>query len=165
MEKVPHERIHPDPCVTMGSPKSYSATLKQWQRNIHQTINWPVFLSSVSFLSSSILAFFAPFLWSATFLRPPSPSSSESENSSSQAIRLSDARTDTQHHRFNNHSIYYTYISSYNIQVSPLSTNGIFSKYTKCRSSEHSHICVFTHNKIVNINSALRYQETKSTCN
>lgn len=54
----------------------------------------PVFFSSPSFLSSSTLGLFAPFLWLATFFLPPSPSSSESENSSSQAILLSEARTE-----------------------------------------------------------------------
>lgn len=54
----------------------------------------PVFLSSPSFLSSSTLGLFTPFLWLATFFLPPSPSSSESENSSSQAILLSVARTE-----------------------------------------------------------------------
>lgn len=53
----------------------------------------PTFFSSPSFLSSSTRARLAPFLWLATFLRPPSPSSSESENSSSHAILLSEART------------------------------------------------------------------------
>lgn len=57
----------------------------------------PPFFSSPSFLSSSTRARFTPFLWLATFLRPPSPSSSESENSSSHAILLSDARTARTH--------------------------------------------------------------------
>lgn len=55
----------------------------------------PLFFSSPSFLSSSTLGLFATFLWLATFFLPPSPSSSESENSSSQAILLSVARTET----------------------------------------------------------------------
>lgn len=50
------------------------------------------FFSSSSFSSSSVFARLA-FLKLATFLRPPSPSSSESENSSSHAILLSEERT------------------------------------------------------------------------
>lgn len=53
----------------------------------------PPFFSSGSFsFSSSVLTLLA-FLKLEEFLRPPSPSSSESENSSSQAIRLSEEQT------------------------------------------------------------------------
>lgn len=55
----------------------------------------PFFSFSSPSLSPSVLALLA-FLKLAEFLRPPSPSSSESENSSSHAILLSWARTEGQ---------------------------------------------------------------------
>lgn len=66
------------------------------------------FFSSPSFSSSFFTLF--TFLWLAEFLRPPpcpSASSSESENSSSHAILLSWARTEThiRNHQQLNHSL------------------------------------------------------------